>query len=425
MSETPSLPRPLGSPEVPARFSDGFASLKARSESLRSFVAPGETVLLLHHDGAESIWRGGSRLPDVAGIKKPKFVAVQVPEDLVLRRSLVLPRMSELHRAEALLLEVRSNSPFPEEDLAWGSLVREMDGGRQQVDLVITSRRHLAGFLRDRWPELAAAARQPELWAWSGQDSPVVIQGYGEIHRLHDAAVGRRWNWALAGVALALATMAAITPTIQLRMRALEAVDAMDAVMRRVAPLVRKRDELAVLNDQVRALDLIAAERVDPAGVMEHLTRILPDDTYLYGLDVQKTKITASGHTVDASAVLQKLSLDPRLKNVRAPMAVTRQFGATKEAFVIEFIMEPRVAAGNPAPVAAAVIPQVPAVSASGAPASAAPVVTPVVATAASAPVSPGAAVAVAPAPAAAAQKSAPPAKPPAGSSPFVIGGSR
>lgn len=423
MSEIPSLPRPHGSPSGPARFSDWFASLRARSESLRSFAAAGEPVLLLHHDGADSIWHGGSRLPNNASIKKPKFVAVQVPEDLVLRRSLVLPRMSALHRAEALLLDVRSNSPFPEEDLAWGSIDVEKEGGRQHIDLVISSRRHLSGFMQDRWPELAAAARQPEVWAWSGLGSPIVIQGYGEFHRLNDAAAVRRWNWVLAGVAVALATMAAITPTIQLRMRALEAVDSMNAVMRRVAPLVRKRDELAVLNDQARALELIAAERVDPAGVMEHLTRILPDDTYLYGLDVQKAKITASGHTVDASAVLQKLSLDPRLKNVRAPMAVTRQFGATKEAFVIEFTMQPLEAAVNPAPTAAAAVPQAPAMPASGVPAFTTPVVAPVVAEAASAPVSPRA-VAVAPA-AATAQKPAPPAKAPAGASPFVIGGSR
>lgn len=342
MSETPPLSRLQGLHLVHARFASWLAGLGTRSGSVRSWASPGDPVLLFHVDGTQSIWRGGSRRPDGIQAKPPKFVAIQLPEDLVLGRSLVLPRMSEANSAEALLLEVRSNSPFPPEDLAWGSLVRELAGGQKHVDLALASRRHVSEFMQARWPDLAAAVRQPEVWAWSGQDAPVVLQGYGEIHRLQDAAVERRWNWVLAGVALALATLVAVTPTIQLRLRALEAVAAFDAVQRRVSPLVRKRDELAGLNDKIRSLDLIAAERVDPAGVMEYLTQVLPDDTYLYGLDLQKTKITASGHTVDASALLQKLSSDPRLKNVKAPLAVTRLPGATKEAFVIEFTMEPK-----------------------------------------------------------------------------------
>ena len=426
MSETPP---PSLLPEVhPVRVrgASWLSGLKTRCVSLRSWASPGEPVLVLHPDGSQSVWRGGLRVPDGARRKTPKFVAIQVAEELVLRRSLVLPRMSQPHSAEALLLEVRSNSPFPPEELAWGSLVRDLEGGQKHADIVLTSRRHVSGFLQDRWPELATAAKAPEVWALSGEHLPVVIGGYGESRRLRGAAVAQRWNWALAGLALALATMAAMTPTIQLRQRALEAAGAFDAVLRRVSPLVRKRDELAALNDRVRSLDLIAADRVDPAGVMESLTQILPDDTYLYSLDIQKTKITASGFTADASALLQKLSSDPRLRNVKAPTAVTRQAGAAKEAFVIEFTMAPKALPAGAAIASVSGVSPAAAVAASG-------VAAPVATAAASAPGLP-ASFAAAPAPPAAMPTLAPvPARPPAkgapaaggGTSPFVIGGSR
>ena len=425
MSETPP---PSLLPEihpVRVRGASWLSGLKTRGVSLRSWASPGEPVLVLHPDGSQSVWRGGLRVPDGARRKTPKFVAIQLPEELLLRRSLVLPRMSQPHSAEALLLEVRSNSPFPPEELAWGSLVRDLEGGQKHADIVLTSRRHVSGFLQDRWLELAAAAKAPEVWALSGEHLPVVIRGYGESRRLHGAAVVRRWNWALAGLALALATMAAMTPTIQLRQRALEAADAFDAVLRRVSPLVRKRDELAALNDRVRSLDLIAADRVDPAGVMESLTQILPDDTYLYSLDIQKTKITASGFTADASALLQKLSSDPRLRNVKAPTAVTRQAGAAKEAFVIEFTMAPKVLPAGAAIAGLAGVTPVATVAAFGAPASLATA-------AASAPGLP-ASVAAAPTPAAVPTLAPAPVRSPAkgapatggGTSPFVIGGSR
>jgi general secretion pathway protein L len=395
-----------------------LSGLKTRVAALRAWAAPGVAVTLLHPDGSQSVWRGGQRLADAAAGKPSRFVAVELPEDLVLRRSLVLPRMSQANGDEAVQLEVRSNSPFAPEDLAWGALLRDLEGGQKHVSLALASRQHVAAFLLERWPELAAGPRQPEVWALSEQGLPVVIRGHGEIHRLQVASIERRWNWALAGIALVLATLVAVTPTIQLRFRALEAADAFESVLRRVAPLMRKRDELAALNDKARALDQIAAERVDPAGVMEYLTQVLPDDTYLYSLDIQKAKITASGHTVDASALLQKLSADPRLKNVKSPTPVTRLPGATKEAFVIEFTLEPKagpaVGAASPtdavAPVAAA--------SAAAAASSPIPVAAPAVAAAVSASAAPAAV-------AAPVAKTAPPAKPASGSSPFVIGGSR
>jgi general secretion pathway protein L len=188
---------------------------------------------------------------------------------------------------------------------------------------------------------------------------------------------------------------------MQLRMRALEAATAYEAVARRVAPLVRKRDELTALNDRISALGVASAERVDPAAVIDYLTKILPDDTYLYNLEVQNTKVTANGFTVDAAALLQRLSADPRLKNVRSPSAVTRQPGATKEAFVVEFTLQPLPTVAAAAPVVGVAL----------APASA-PAIAPATAAAAALqaqkPLSTGAAVTPAP-----------------GASPFVIGGSK
>ncbi|MFC5500509.1 PilN domain-containing protein [Caenimonas terrae] len=416
MPDSPPIPRTGGTDSAQARFAAWLGGVRARAGSLRTWAAPGQAVALRHPDGSESVWQGGMRLPDGAAGKAPKFVAVELPEEMVLRRDLLLPRMTQEDSAEAVRLEARSNSPFAAEDLAWGSVERELEGGQKSVSLALASRRHIEQFMQQRWPEMLAAARQPEVWAMSAQGVPVVILGYGEVHRLHDASLERRWNWALAAVAVALATLVAITPTIQLRLRALEAVQAFDTVLRRVAPLVRKRDELAALNDKARALDQLAAERVDPAAVMEYLTRVLPDDTYLYSLDIQKNKITASGHTVDASAVLQKLSSDPMLKNVKAPTAVTRLPGAAKEAFVIEFTMEPKPVAANGAALVANALP--PAAGASTA--ASAPVAVPAAPAASAAVAAP--AVAAAPV---AAPKAPLPAKPASGSSPFVIGGSR
>ena len=313
--------------------------LQARRRSLTKWLTPAVPVRLLHADGTQSTWAGQQRVPEAKQFGTPKFLAVEIPDDLLLRRSLTLPDMSAALVQDAILLDVRSNSPFAPDDLCWGSAVRASAGGRQQGDIVIASRKHVAGFIQKQWPDIGGGAQQPEVWALGDAPFPVVIAGFGEGRRLMDVSKQRRINWLLLMLACVLASAVAVTPTTRLRMRAIEATQSFQSILARTAPLVRKRDELFLLNDRVKVLERAAAERVDPAAVMDYLTQALPDDTFLYSLELQKTKVVASGHTVDASALLQKLSADPRLREVRSPTAVTRQPGATKEAFTVEFIL--------------------------------------------------------------------------------------
>lgn len=404
MSATPTTPegRPRQKPKHRS-LAEALAGWTSQAGRLRSRALPGASVLLMDPAGGESVWRDDQRLAGT--VRKPRFSAILLPEELVLRRSLVLPRMSASLTDQALEIEARSHNPFAAGELVWGSQLRDADGGQKHAEILLAPRSHIVSYLQARWPELVAAGRQPEVWAMSQWGVPVAIRGFGETHRLNLAGRQRRGNWALLTLALIIATAAAVTPSMQLRMRAIEAATAYEAVARRVAPLVRKRDELTALNDRISALGVASAERVDPAAVIEYLTKILPDDTYLYNLEVQSTKVTANGFTVDAAALLQRLSADPRLKNVRSPSAVTRQPGAAKEAFVVEFTLPPLPTVAATAPV--------PAPVAGGA------LAPPAAPTTASAPSAAAAPPAQKPSPTGAAAAPAP------GASPFVIGGSK
>ena len=318
--------------------------LQAACRAFLTRLTPSANVRLVHADGSESIWRVGAIPVPATDSAAAQFEAREIPEALFLIRRLALPRMSAENMESAILLEVRSHSPFAAEDLAWGFTAHEADVGCR-VDVAMTSRKQVQATLRARSPDAPAPDVPTEVWAVAGLRSPVVLQGYGEGDRLNLGARGRRWNYALLTLAVALATLTLVTPTAQLALRAGEATDSFSAIMARAAPLIRKRDELSLLNDRLRAIDTAAADKVDVPAVMEYLTGALPDDTYLYSLDIKSGKVVASGHTVDASALLQRLSRDPRLRDVKSPLAVTRQPGATKEAFTVEFALVPAATA--------------------------------------------------------------------------------
>ena len=78
-----------------------------------------EVVRVLQPDGVSVLYRG--RKPMKAhDSKTANFLAIMMPEDVVLHRLLHLPRMSETDLLSALSIEVASVTPFGMEQTTWG-----------------------------------------------------------------------------------------------------------------------------------------------------------------------------------------------------------------------------------------------------------------------------------------------------------------
>jgi general secretion pathway protein L len=58
-------------------------------------------------------------------------------------------------------------------------------------------------------------------------------------------------------------------------------------------------------------------------------------------LQIQGHKVSITGQTANASALMKKLGGQPGLRDVRAPAPATKPLGATRESFTIEFTMDP------------------------------------------------------------------------------------
>lgn len=306
---------------------------------LFAWLNPADPVRLLQADGRESVWRAGRRL--AGGWRAPRFVAVELPEDLVLRRVLTLPDLPLAEVQEAVALEARSASPFPPEDLASGYRVHRLAGGPLEVEIALASRRQIEGALRAAAPRLRG--RSPEVWA--GGAKPVVFEGYGAPLRLRQAARRRAGLLVLLGLAAALVAAIAVTPTAKLRLQALQANAAHEQLRAATAPQVRLRDQLVSARAQVQAIGQVLAARPDALPVLALVTRLLPDNTFLLRLELRGQTVRLTGQTDNAANLMQILGDHPGLRDVRAPTAATRPAGATKENFTIEFTLDPKVPA--------------------------------------------------------------------------------
>ena len=405
---------------------------------LTDWLTPTVAIRFTRHNADVSFWQSGPiPRPARRDVRSARFDAVDIPEDVVLRRELNLPLLSEDQTAAAVAMEVRSISPFAPDDLVWGYRARDGLAERRKVEIALASRKQVEQSLQAHAGVLRAG-QQPEVWVMVGEDStvPMVINGFGEtLRQLHQRRL-RRVCIALAGLAIGLCVAIAVTPSAQLWMRSVQARAEMDQLKRRVAPVVSERDAFVQSTNRLNTLSELLSARVDPLRVMDAITKVLPDDTSVQILQVQGSKVTINGLTVSAAALMQELSHQPGLRDVKAPSGATRPQGAQRENYVIEFtLVEPKPkpveatddkAATSAAAASAASVASSPASAAAPAPASSAPSPAPAASTvsAGSAPMAGKPASAPLTPPAAIAPRPAAPAAP-AAASPFAVGGSR
>ncbi|GKT22025.1 PilN domain-containing protein [Acidovorax sp. SUPP3334] len=309
---------------------------------LLSWLTPSAPIVLLHPGDGVSFWLGDDKQSKVTGRVKASFTAVELPEDYVLRRTLTLPPMAESDIANAGALEVRAISPFPESDLVWGCRALEDSPGGLRIELALASRRQIGQYLAAQAGRLGGVSG-PEVWVLGGQHRPIVLGGYGEGSRQAHALRWRRAGYGLLLLIAALVAAIAVTPTLQLRERALEAAQSYQDAARRTAPVVAKRDALMQSVEKLGMLSEVLSTRIEPMRVLDKLTQLLPDDTYLQSFRLQGSKVTIVGMTGNAAALMQVLGNEPGLREVRAPSAATRMGNSAKETFAIEFTLDSQV----------------------------------------------------------------------------------
>jgi len=313
---------------APGYLRDGWAEA-LRWPALR-WLTPDEAVRVFGADGSESVRQGVSarRIDPPA---KVRFVAIELAEESLLRRSLSLPRLTDEDLRQAVELDVRAASPFAEEDTIWGFDAQR--GERMRVEIALTSRKLVERQIEALGPRLGGL--QPELWA--GGERPFVIPGYGEPARLASARRMRLALFALLALTAALLGALAVTPTLQLRERAMEAVGKREQLARAVAPQSQMRDELTRLGDQIRLLGAASERRRDVVALIDQITRQLPDDATLTRMEITGGVVRLIGQADNAAQLLQTLGANPAFRDVRAPSGIAKAPAGGKEGFTIEF----------------------------------------------------------------------------------------
>ena len=253
-------------------------------------------------------------------------IGLAIPASQILRKPIRLPLAARDNIRQVIGFELGRHTPF-NADQAWFDY-REVAGKTKPSDIEV---------------EVAVAARAPLDHALSvmrewGRAPMLAVPSdeigttarYGNLLPLH-LRPGRSWGGGLLYVVLALVPLLLFLGVLAVPLwQKREVVLALQAELSKVRVSAEAIDGLRQSLDQASAEYVFLLERKlrRPGTVMllEDLTRLLPDDTWLNQLEIKLPEVVLSGETQSSSTLIRTLDKSAHLKDsgFRSPLVKGR-----------------------------------------------------------------------------------------------------
>lgn len=276
---------------------------------------------------------------------KPGAVSVTLllPRPLILRHLVNLPLAAAENLREVLSFEMDRHTPFKAEQVYFDYRLVDTDteAKRIGVDLAAVPRSVADPVIA----MLAAWNLSPHKVGFAEDDAG----GGGAPFNLLPAAPaetrGTSWQWATRALLLAVVALlaAAIYLPVAEQSRVLAAVeDSLAQARIEATEADRLKKTLASMVQRNRFLIDRKSARLTVTELLHEVTRLLPDDTWIIRARLQGDKLTLSGYSATASALIASLEGSDGLAQVRfsSPVTLDRRVGV--ERFDLSAVVLPR-----------------------------------------------------------------------------------
>ena len=295
----------------------------------------------LRRNGKEApLGRFGLGAKDLAELPRAtgRTTVLRLGEPDVLGKTLTLPLAAERELDQVLGFEMDRETPFKAEEIYWNHRIEGIDrqNGRLSVRLVLLPKANLAPLLT-ALGQFGIRPRRAEIA--DGPDAGTYLPLEGDDGRAHHPSNRLMWSAAVCCALLGLAAI--VTPFVRQQL-------ALGSLEQRIAAGRTAAAEAESLRQEADRLagsaDFVESER-DKAGrplaVLAAATRVLPDDTYLTEVELQKRKVTLTGRSAAAARLIGPLAADGTFRNPGFTAPVTRVEALHTELFTINAEVAP------------------------------------------------------------------------------------
>jgi general secretion pathway protein L len=256
-----------------------------------------------------------------------------MPADKVLARSLTLPLATEENLREVLAFEMDQHTPFMAADVYYDYLVTGRDPSRQElsVDLVYSPKKEVDAVL-------AALDRR-------GLDPDIVTARSRDGNNLHsinllpqDRCRDRRLNVHRLNLALAAFCAVLLDTTINLPIiQKNRALAELETEIQAAATAAREsnqvRRDLENMAEASRFLTDKKHSSMLAVQVIDEISRILPDHTWVARLNLSETELQLQGQSGESASLIAIVEASPLFENARFRSPVVQIPGTDADRF--------------------------------------------------------------------------------------------
>jgi general secretion pathway protein L len=317
--------------------------------TVRHAVLPRVQRLLLELEGPDLVLRSGSvgavheverialdAMDDITVASRPEDVneiVLCLPKDKALTRALTLPLAAEENLREVLAFEMNRQTPFRADQVYYDYTVLARDSRKATlgVELVLAPRRVLDELLA----QLGALGFHPDVVTTrkDSTDQLLAVNLLPEQGRKPTPVTARRVNTLLAVLALLLLISAVFLPIWHKRQVIKTLEPELQAAAQQASEVRRLREEVELLQAGSRFLIEKKQSSLLVVQVMNEITRILPDDTWINRLDISGAEVQLQGQSTAAAALIPLIESSSILRNARFRSPVTQVARSNAERF--------------------------------------------------------------------------------------------
>ena len=256
--------------------------------------------------------------------RQARELVLCLPADKVLTRSLTLPLAAEENLREVLSFEMDRQTPFTAEQVYYDFSVVARSAAERTltIELVLVTRRMLDELLA----RLDRRGLHPDLVTINCGERGgfAAVNLLPAENRQRKAVTPRLVNLALGVLAVLLLVSAVSLPLLDKRqkIRALEPL--LETADAKAKEAQRLRNEVDQLTANSRFLTDKKQSSLPILQVMDELTRILPDDTWITRLDIKGSGLEIQGQSSSAAALIPLIESSSILQNPRFRSPVTQ-----------------------------------------------------------------------------------------------------
>jgi general secretion pathway protein L len=283
----------------------------------------------LDEDGARARERLLEESPELAETK----LLLRLAEGQALRKSFKLPQAAEENLSQVLAFEMDRLTPFKADQVYYGARVANRWSATRQIgiELVLTPRAKLDALLDD----LAACGWRPDLVDMNGSAAPGAYNLLPEKYRTAGSHWPRTAGAVLAGVVVLLLAALAVLPIWSASSTAADLEERVRKVGKVAKEVEALRQETESLLHQASFLEEKKHKEPVLLDMLEELSRVIPDNTWLNGLQYKDRRIVMQGQSPSASSLIQMIEASKHFKNTSFVSPVTKDTGSGLERFQI------------------------------------------------------------------------------------------